>query len=500
MTRRAACAGMAVAALLLVGLTRADEAFAEDAPASGLEAAVPLDRAVSQGLVTVRGDTPESYSTVRVTIENRTDSPVIVDVAGRHLVPTTGPVQRLGLAHPTTPVDPTPGRRPGTSPLTLAPRETRELRVNSCCLDAGKECPRPKDRYVLSKAPTPPVAEAALRWWVDHPAAPQGVVNAAIWQRQLDLLSVGAAGRASEPEPDPPWPKGRFVRSYGGIVYLLEDGALTSVDPEGVRRFHATGIYQVFPDADGLLAVGRGVSGREMWRFGVTGDPPWTKLFSLQEDALDTLLRGPGGAFLLHRGTHLRFRATKDAPEVDVALSGRDDAELTSLELGALDASRGRAVAFGWRKATPAGGSTSSANVRARAPKVDLFDVSLASGTAARRKTFWNVRHFAAGPAGLFSLSPAGALERLEGTKARRVLSDRGWRRIVAVGSERLLLEAEDGGLYVSEAKGGRSTALPADASDVTIDPVTDDLVWIASDRALRWSPARTAVESFPLR
>ncbi|HKB14999.1 MAG TPA: hypothetical protein VKF62_02990, partial [Planctomycetota bacterium] len=284
-----------VAAFLLIARAGADgPAPTVPAPAAS-PGVLTLDRAVAQGVVEVRGAAPQGFSSVLLTLENRTESPVVVDVSGRHLVPTTGPVQRLGLSHPTTPVDPEPGRISGTFPIRLTPHERREIRMNSCCPDAGKGSPGPKDRYVVSSSPTPPLVEAALRWWTDHPKAPQGMVNSAIWQEQLALLRE--APRRGEREPAPAWPKGRFVRSYGGVLYLLEDGVLTSVDAEGTRRFHATGIYQVFPDADGLVAVGRGVSGRELWRFGVTGDPPWTKLFSL-EDAIDGLLCAPGGAFL----------------------------------------------------------------------------------------------------------------------------------------------------------------------------------------------------------
>ena len=84
---------------------------------------------------------------------------------------------------------------------------------------------------------------------------------------------------------------------------------------------------------------------------------------------------------------------------------------------------------------------------------------------------------------------------------ARRLPCARGdWLRIVAVGSARLVLEAEDGALYACDGKGGRSTALPEGATGVSIDPVTDDVVSTADGRALRWSPARPGAESFALR
>ncbi len=509
-------AGWAAAPLLAI-LAFAAPAGAEEPPAAAppappAPAAKPLslDRAVQKGLLEVRGASPTGYQTVLLVLRNRSTEPLTVDLAGRHLVPTTGNVQRLGLSFPTGPTgpkaprEPRPDAGPGTVPVTLEPGELREIRMNSCCMDSGKACPRSQDKYVLASAPTPPAVEVALRWWVDHPKAPQGFVNASIWQGDPRLLDrpppeEGASGRASGAEA-PPWPKGKSVRSYGGILYLLDDGALTSVDPEGVRRFHATGIHQAFPQADGLLGVGRGAEGRELWRFGVTGDPPWSSLFAMPAaDVLD-LVGFSGGSFLVRGKDGLSFRANKAAPGAAVELRGRDDAEAKAVEFGVLDAVRGRAVAFVWRKGRPPGGSLSSANVTDRAEKVDVFDVNGRTGVATLRKTYWNVRHLGAGPAGVFALTPAGRLERLDGERFVRLPSDRDWKRVAAVGAGRLLLVGEEDGLCVYDLSSGRATPVPPGASDVTLDPVTDDLVWMEGDSAIRWSPGLASPESIPLR
>jgi|GEM_PF-2220388 len=454
-----------------------------------------LDRAVAAGLLDVRGEAPASYQSVVLVLTNRSKAALTVDVAGRHLRSTTSGCQRLGLAFPiapTTPRDPAPR---GTYPILLAAGERREVRVNSCCMDAGKPCPGRGDRFELASQATPPAVEVALRWWVDHPTAPQGFVNAAIWQGDPSLLERGeGAGSRAVARPV------KAVRSYRGVLYVLDDGALTSLDREGVRRFHATGVVEALPGESGLLALAVGASGLDLWRFGETGDPPWMRLFEVG-DGVDQVVEGPAGAFALRRGHDVAFRADRWRPEVPVAWSSRSGAEATDVRVVSVDATKGRAVVVVHRKGLgPAGTFNGAQGLHERAPTIEVHDLDLKKGTTALRKTFWNLRDLGGGPAGLFTLTFAGSLARLEGERGLPVPTERTWDAVVAVGAKRLVLRATEGGLFVCDARSGRALALPADAADVSIDPVTDEVVWLADDAVRRFTGPAIAPETFPLR
>ncbi len=278
-------------------------------PAPGPAATIlTLDRAVAAGLLDVRGEAPASYQSVVLVLTNRSKATLTVDLAGRHLRSTTSGCQRLGLAFPVGPATPRDPAPRGTYPISLAAGERREVRVNSCCMDAGKPCPGRNDRFEVASQPTPPAVEIALRWWVDHPTASQGLVNAAIWQADPSVLERGeGAGTHGVVRPV------KSVRSYRGVLYVVDGGALTSLDREGVRRFHATGVLEALPGESGLLALAVGASGLELWRFGETGDPPWMRLFEVG-GGVEQVVEGPAGAFALRRGLEVGFRADRSRP------------------------------------------------------------------------------------------------------------------------------------------------------------------------------------------
>ncbi len=458
--------------------------------------AIPLDRAVAAGRLEVRGEAPGSYQSVLLVLTNRSREPLTVDVAGRHLRPTTGGCQRLGLAFPIG-LTPPAGTPPGTFPIRLEAGERREVRMNTCCMDAGKPCPRASDRFELSASPPPPAVEVALRWWVDHPTASQGFVNAAVWQGDPALLERGERGADVSGAPRAPL---KSVASYRGVLYVVDGGALTSLDLEGVRRFHATGVRAALPGPTGLLALADGVDGVELWRFGDTGDPPWMRLRAFGSTGPDQLLEGPAGAFVLRRGTGLAWLAERLRPEAEVALRTRSVAEATSVRVATTDAAKGRAVAVVHRAGQgPAGTFSTAQGVHERAPTVEVFDLDLRKGTAALRKTLWNVREVAAGPAGVFLVTFGGSLARLDGERSVPVPTDRTWEAVEAVGARRLVVRGE-GGRFVLDARTGRAVGLPADAIDVAVDPVTDDAVWLADDAVRRVPGADGAVETIPLR
>ncbi len=166
-----------------------------------------------------------------------------------------------------------------------------------------------------------------------------------------------------------------------------------------------------------------------------------------------------------------------------------------------LDAAKGRAVVVVHRKGQGSAGTFNGAQgLHERAPTIEVHDLDLKKGSTAPRKTFWNLRDLGGGPAGLFTVTFAGTLGRLEGERTLPVPTDRTWAAVVAVGAKRLVLRATEGGLFACDARSGRALPLPADAFDVSIDPVTDEVVWLADDAVHRWTGPATAPETFPLR
>ncbi len=490
------------------------------APAPAAPRVFSIDAAAKAGLLEVSGSRPGGYEEVDLTLISKSSEPFVVDLAGRHLRPTTRDVQRLGLAHPVTPVTTVSGAAPGTVPIALAPGETRTVRMHSCCMDAGKGCPGSADKYVLASAPTSPNVEAVLRWWVDHPKVEQGFVNTAIWQNDPALLTSrpaperGAGDRAA-------FPSGKVVRSYAGMAYLLDDGALTSMDREGVRRFHATGIWSIWPGPEGLLAVGVGASGDELWRFGETGDPPWVRVVTV--GALpQAVIPGPGGALLLavpssaaSRSSDLLFLPGRDQGLSAVVLPNVPGGSAVSeprLFVGAVDRPKGprSAIAALWLKGTPKQGQFANDAVQASGAKLAVYDVDLRTGKAEHRKTFWNLRDLVVGPAGAFGVNPGQRVVRLDGEHLVEIPPDENIVDVVAVGAERVLALTASGKLLSLDARSGKAQTLPEGAAGrvrpdsprdaVTVDPKTDQVVWIEDGVAKRWTPGSVEIESIPFK
>jgi hypothetical protein len=291
------------------------------------------------------------------------------------------------------------------------------------------------------------------------------------------------------------------VRSHRGVLYLVDEGALTSVDLEGVRRFHGTGVLEAMPVDGGLLALASGASGVELWRFGDTGDPPWGRVAAFGSDAPDQVLDGAMGSLLIRRGTAVDFRPGPTAPDVRLSLAVRDFVEPETVRLAFASAKRDRAVAVVVRKGQgPAGAFAQSAALRERAPRIEVLGIDLKTGKTELLDTHWNVRGPVAGPAGVFALTFAGRLTRIDADKTGFAPSPRAWERIVAVGRGRLVLAPAEGGLVAYETRSGRATPLPADATDVSLDAVTDDVVWLGTEGARVWKGPGTEAETVPMR
>ncbi len=463
-----------------------------------------LDKAGAKGLVAASGEKPSSYAQVDLVLTNKTDETLHLDLAGHHLRPTTSGCQRLGLSHPVTPGDRPPAASPGTWPFDLAPRETRHVRMNTCCMDAGRPCPRATDRFELASSATPPTVEAALRWWTDHPTAPQGFVNSSIWQNDLKLLARPYERKGDDGRAVPLGPKGKRIRSYGGIVYTLADGVLTSLDTDGVRRFHATEVYDVLPRGDALYGIGAGAAGTDLWRFAATGEPPWGKVFALgQTERLFDLFPVVGGGFLTRESEELLlWRSAKDAAPASCVVSEK----ATRFSVGPVDPAKGRFVAVVHQRGTPKPGveSLGTGSLSATSAKFAVMDVDGRTGASTLRKIYWNVRDMVAGPGGVFALSPVGIPERLEGEKLFRLPGSEDYDAIVLVGATHLVLRTKENRLVGFDVKNGRTSPLPPEASSpafgdvLSIDPVTDDVVWVGEHDYLRWKFGAEAVEVMP--
>ena len=492
------------------------------APTLAPDAVWTIDRAVKAGLLRVRGERPGSYQSIDLVLESRASEPITVDVAGHHLRPTTGDPQRLGLSFPLRPVPRSPATTPGTYPIRLAAGERKTIRMNTCCMDSGRACPKNSDLYVLADSPTPPAVEVALRWWVDHPTAAQNHVNTAIWQSNPDLLlpppDGGVRQGTEDPlPPPPPMPKGRSVKSFGGVAYLLDDGVLTSLNREGVRRFHATGIYSAWPTSIGLHAVAVGRTALELWRFGETGDPPWMRLQEVGRVDLEDVVPAGPREFLVRIPAGSGGRkdyALAHGGAIDVAaLQSLNDAlaRVDDISLGIPTAAKGRAVLSFWTRGNYGVGSDPKDQSAPRAPKLEIYDVDLRTAKATHRKSFWNVRQARVGPAGVFGISPGKRLVRLDGERFVDMPLDEEWSEVVAVGTERILVRGAKTPLASLDVSSGRWIALPEGAaaasldgvgthSTLSVDPKTDQVVWLDGDVAKRWTPGAAEAEAIAFR
>ena len=478
--------GILAAALVALG-GGGVAAAAEPGGATGglVAAALTLDKAVAAGALAVEGRNPRSAQRIELVLASRSQEPLTVDVSGRHLRPTGGRrLQRLGLAHPVGPVTPDPDQAPGVFAVTLQPGETRRLLMNSCCMDLGLPDPKPSDRYVLATEPTPAPVEACLRWWVQHPDAKQEVVNQAIWESNPALLDVIERGVPSAPPCD-------RARSVGRTLHLLSGEDLLTVDVHGVRRVRATGVRQVFPSPLVLHAL---LGGGDLARLPADDGAP-ERLFPLGEPVLD-LWSVPRGPFVWRTARGVFVRSPDVAATVQVF-----SAEASGhCSLAPADLLAGRFVLVDVR------------HVPEKGPRFDVHDLDARTGGVERRRSFWNLRDMAAGPGGVFALSPNGRLLRLRDGRLEASTGPRALRRIVVVGRHRLVAEGEGRQLVAVTPGSADAVALGIRAEDpsapeavpnAAFDPVTDDLVWVV-DRSIRRLPSGSdfaeGIATFPRR
>jgi hypothetical protein len=447
---------LAVAIVFLAGSL----ALSQDGPV------VSLCDAARSGHLAVRGTEPDSYRQVTLTLGNRTGAPLRVDLAGSYLVPRKrGSCQRLGLGPAITPLA-NLSSGGGKVIVTLAAGEEVVLRVATVCLDAGLPCPPMNGVFEPADDPLPPVREGVMRWWADHPDAPQGAVNCSIWQNRAEVTITGletpAYGR----------PTGLHTAAFGGVCYRLKDGELLSRDAEGVTRFLGTRIFSVLPAADGVYAVGMsGAGGPELWRLALTGEEPWARVGPVdpRSHALDVLRGGKETVLLTGFGVDL-----VGSHPARPLLAG-DEKRAGDCSAMALPSDRWLTVR--WKPGSP--GIRQAGETRLeRQGTIDLFLVGFDGARDVKR--FWNVREAKAGAAGILGLSHAGRLKRLVDDDFRDLPGEKVYARLLAVAGATAWLVDGDGKLAVVDAKTGalRHTVdlAFADLAEFRADPVTGDL------------------------
>lgn len=468
--------------LLAAPLARAgEEPVPVPAPAPLL-----LREAVAKGLLEASGADPESYSRVTLRIESRSREPLLLDLGGSHLRPRRGSrCQRLGLGPALTPGS---ARTDGSGRLLvdLPPGGRAEIRLLTVCLDAGLPAPG-NQSFEVAPDPLPPVREKVLRWWMDHPDASQGAVNAAIWQDR-ETVHVGPGVLEGYETP-----KGTFGALRGGTSYRLHDGELMARDPDGVARFLGTEIFQALPTENGLYAVGLGANRKpELWRLALTGDAPWGRVAPLDASVRlkQILPLGPDrlclvtdeGIDLLDTPTGKTGTALGNSRTLDVSARRVGDAGLAVV----LRVPSSRAV-------VASGGTKDVQDV------FELWSVDTRSGKEERLKRYWNVESVVAGGAGIFGLTHAGRLRVLEGEDFRNLPATAAWRRVLAVGPEVVWVLGEDGRLAAAHPRSGArlhgGTVEVDGETAVSVDPVTGDLAVVRGPLFRRVRAADGTVE-----
>jgi hypothetical protein len=454
-----------------------------------------LRAAVEKRLVSVRGVDPGSYRSVTLEIANRSCLTLEVDLCGSFLEPEArNACQRLGLG-PLCGSPERTRRNLGAVLVELRPLETRRLEVRTVCLDAGR--PAPNDQvFTAATEPLPPVREKVLRWWALHPDTCQSRVNEAIWQNR-ETVRTGASTRVASAGP-----RGKHVAARGGAVYMLRDGELTAMGPDGTTRFLGTCIRRVFPTPRGLYAVGYSQHGApELWVHEQTGERPWRRVCGLgSEETIHDVVTVPltdrswlrnlperkdlvaglllvtaDGICAVERsrwGTDTRVIAGTRGCDPETRPVGKKSLQITIERAGHDNAERGGRV----EKPT--------------SPHREIGEIDLRTGRVAWTRRFWNLESLAMGEGGIFARTAAGSLKRDDGKRFRIFGVGRRHTRIVGVERRLAWVVLEGGVLAAVDVRTGqtrriRNVPVPY-GSQVDVDPITDDLVLVAEDRFVR--------------
>ncbi len=439
---------------------------------------VTMQQAAKQRLLSVEGLKPRSYRAVTLEITNRTNRRMAVDLAGSHVIPRhRNSAQRLGIGPPVTPITPSSGleREPGMVVVELEPREEMFIDVNTCCLDAGLPAPS-KQHFRAGVKPIAPVRQKVLRWWAANPSAPQSAVNSAIW-RFDDEVRVAPGVVEHYKRPTGTWPA-----LFGGSYYRLRRGELMATDPGDTLRVLGTEVFDVLPSADGVFSIQLGEDRKpDLMRLAQTGRFQWDFVLDLDTSSRIQQVVPVGGgkiALVTDKGILVHDRA-----------AGTTTSALTTSQFSQVSVVR--AAKRGHLRVTlrrPPRVSThrdTAGDIEA-GPVFELWDVDLTTVKAERVKSYWNVRSMLAGGAGVFGLTHAGKLRRLNKSRFQTIADDAEYDRLIAAAGTTLWARSETGMLVAIDATSGRrrfETAIPAnDSLAFDVDPETGDLGYFKGD------------------
>ncbi|MHC4860775.1 MAG: hypothetical protein ACYTDY_11875, partial [Planctomycetota bacterium] len=253
----------------------------------------------------------------------------------------------------------------------------------------------------------------------------------------------------------------------------------------GIRRFLGTEIFKALPCADGVYAVGLGEARQpELWRLAMTGREPWAKVMDLDTSSrlLDIIPVGKGNlAVVTDQGIGLWNRSERNLVR---SLQRQQILDLSVVRTG-------KGALLVTLKVPASEGYYQDGEKKGE--KSDLFElwtVSEATGKADRLKRFWNVKVLLAGMAGVYGISPSGALRRLSGKTFKTMKGSGTYSRILAVGRKVLWLVTAEGRLAAVDARTGsviENTAIEVEDDFVHhLDKVTDDLAYVRDGKFYR--------------
>lgn len=477
---------------LVAGAAASDDAAPTgDLPAWEDVPAVSLWAAVKAGDAQASGSRPRSYRQVQVKVKNRSGKRIVVDLGGSHLRPKRrGSCQRLGLGPPVVAAA-VVERGPGTACLELEPDEERSLLMNTCCLDAGRSAPS-NHAFVAVPEELPDVREQVLRWWIAHPEAAQGAVNSAIWRNQRHVIQSAGDGSSRRAEA------AKQSAAHGGVYYQVDDGELTSLDAEGVRRVLGSQIWQVFPTEEAVYAVMPGEDlDPDLWRLAPTGENPWGFVADLDADdeLLDVVPAGGGNLTLLYADHVAWFDHESSAQTTVVELK-------TDRFLSARVGKRTGRVYVTVHDPRGNGVTRGGAIEGQSAGRFEIWVIDPKRVKAEMTERFWNVSAIRGGPAGIYGLSHKGAIRRVQNGKFKDLGPVTSYDSLVAVGAEKVWLMSQSGRLVAVHPSSGR-TLFTSEATVnkemwFDLDPVTDDLVYATSEGFFKIRGADGAVEKLP--
>ncbi|HNT30282.1 MAG TPA: hypothetical protein PKL83_05010 [bacterium] len=158
-----------------VGFSEYQRAYAADA--------LSLDRAVEKGKVEVDAVGNGNYSNISLTLTNKTNDSLDVDLNGTYFTPPEGSSsQRLGVSH----IEGTDG----DSTVDLGPKEKKQVKASAFCIDASKGIPGYDEDFTfgghVSDIEERPYLDEILEWYKNNPDASHYEVQDAVWSVESD--------------------------------------------------------------------------------------------------------------------------------------------------------------------------------------------------------------------------------------------------------------------------------------------------------------------------